>query len=80
MMTFRQLESENQTDKDVLESLTDGDIRVRSDGSGRKSSGNYCDNCDGWVTPDYHRVFSDNEGYLDGCLDCEGHGQGGSFY
>lgn len=29
-----------------------------------------CDNCDGTVSDDYHRVFSDNEGVLHNCWQC----------
>lgn len=33
-----------------------------------------CADCGGYVTRDYHRVFSDNDWELHGCLECEGHG------
>lgn len=29
-----------------------------------------CDNCGGWVTDEYKRVFSDNDGVLHGCIEC----------
>lgn len=29
-----------------------------------------CDNCGAFVTPDFHRVFADNEGTLHGCHEC----------
>lgn len=33
-----------------------------------------CDECGSYVTRDYHRVFSDNDGELHGCLACKGRG------
>lgn len=29
-----------------------------------------CDNCSAHVTPDYHRVFKDNNGTLRACPEC----------
>lgn len=34
-----------------------------------------CDSCGAYVTDDFHRVFSDNEGYLDACPECEAVGK-----
>ncbi|NHN49994.1 hypothetical protein G9464_20710 [Halostella sp. JP-L12] len=31
-----------------------------------------CENCDGYVTERFVRVFGDNEGRVFGCLDCIG--------
>lgn len=29
-----------------------------------------CENCGSHVTNDFHRVFSDNNGVLHGCIEC----------
>lgn len=29
-----------------------------------------CDRCEGYVSPDYVRVFSDNQGRIDSCPNC----------
>ena len=36
-----------------------------------------CDNCDAWVSSEFHRVHADNNGILHGCHECKV--QAGSF-
>lgn len=38
------------------------------------SSGRKCDECGAYVTRDYHRVFSERDGTLRGCISCAGQG------
>lgn len=58
-------------DRERTESKNDGE---RNETDPTATATTECVGCGGYVTRDYHRVFSDNDGELHGCPECEGHG------